>query len=167
MVQDVRRAPRSPRGAAALEFALVAPLLLLLLFGIINWGYMLSFRQAISQAAAEGARSAAVAPSGQTLAVRKASARAAVNAALGSYGVVCATPTTITDPSSSLTYGGGVAGTCTVSDPATCSASTISSRCVKVTLSYDYRTHSLLPGLPIADLVLPRTLSYTTEAEVS
>jgi Flp pilus assembly protein TadG len=53
---------RAEGGAAAVEFALVAPLLLLLVFGVISYGYMLSFRQALSQGAAEGARAAAVSP---------------------------------------------------------------------------------------------------------
>jgi Flp pilus assembly protein TadG len=56
------RARRGERGAAAVEFALVVPFLLLILFGIISYGFMLSFRQSVSQAAAEGARAAAVAP---------------------------------------------------------------------------------------------------------
>ncbi len=45
-----RRRERGERGAAALEFALIAPLLLMLVFGIIQYGYVLSFRQALSQA---------------------------------------------------------------------------------------------------------------------
>ena len=36
-------------GAAAVEFALVAPLLLVVVFGILSYGYMLSFRQSMSQ----------------------------------------------------------------------------------------------------------------------
>ena len=39
---------RREDGAAAVEFALVLPILLLLVFGIIGYGYMLSFRQSIS-----------------------------------------------------------------------------------------------------------------------
>ncbi len=50
------RPARRERGAAAVEFALVVPLLLTLVFGIISYGYLLSFRQSLSQAAAEGAR---------------------------------------------------------------------------------------------------------------
>ena len=55
-----RREERGDRGAAAVEFALISPMLLLLVFGIVTYGYMLSFRQAIGQGAAEGARAAAV-----------------------------------------------------------------------------------------------------------
>ena len=54
------RRERGSRGAAAVEFALLVPIVLLLLFGIISYGYMLSFRQAMSQGASEGARAGAV-----------------------------------------------------------------------------------------------------------
>lgn len=47
------------RGAAAVEFALVAPLLILLLFGIITFGYAFFEQQAYASAAREGARLAA------------------------------------------------------------------------------------------------------------
>jgi Flp pilus assembly protein TadG len=44
------------RGAAAVEFALMLPLLLLLLFGIIDFGRALNAQVTITQAAREGAR---------------------------------------------------------------------------------------------------------------
>lgn len=44
------------RGAAAVEFALLLPLLLLLLFGIIDFGRALNAQITITQAAREGAR---------------------------------------------------------------------------------------------------------------
>ena len=48
------------RGTALVEFSISAALLLVLLFGIASYGYMLSFKQGLTQAAAEGARAAAV-----------------------------------------------------------------------------------------------------------
>ncbi|MHB8996334.1 MAG: TadE/TadG family type IV pilus assembly protein [Armatimonadota bacterium] len=48
------------RGAAAVEFALVLPLLLALLFGIIEFGLVFKDQLAILQAAREGSRIAAV-----------------------------------------------------------------------------------------------------------
>ncbi len=44
------------RGATAVEFALVLPLLLLLVFGIIDFGRALNAQITLTQAAREGAR---------------------------------------------------------------------------------------------------------------
>jgi Flp pilus assembly protein TadG len=55
------RSPRHERGAAAVEFALIAPLLFMLIFGIINFGLAWSQKEVFIQAAREGARYAAVA----------------------------------------------------------------------------------------------------------
>jgi Flp pilus assembly protein TadG len=44
------------RGAAAVEFALLLPLLLLIVFGIIDFGRMLNAQITLTQAAREGAR---------------------------------------------------------------------------------------------------------------
>lgn len=57
-----RAAPNTPRdrGAAAVEFALLVPLLLLIVFGIIDFGRALNAQITLTQAAREGARLAAV-----------------------------------------------------------------------------------------------------------
>jgi Flp pilus assembly protein TadG len=59
------RAPSGGRdhGAAAVEFALVFPLLLVLTFGIVNFGYLFGQKLALNQAVREGARMAVVANS--------------------------------------------------------------------------------------------------------
>ncbi|WP_160008336.1 TadE/TadG family type IV pilus assembly protein [Nocardioides sp. AX2bis] len=140
-----------------MEFALVLPLLLVLLFGIIGYGYMLSFRQGISQAAAEGARTAAVLSSSDPAVVGKA--RDAVNGALGSCGVTCGSNGTLmkgTDP----------AGTCTISARKPCS-NAATAQCVEVSLAYTYRDDPLLPSFPGLGIVLPEQLSYSTEAQVN
>jgi hypothetical protein len=54
-----RRTPRD-RGTAAVEFALVLPVLLFILFGIIDFGRALNAQIVLTQAAREGARLAAV-----------------------------------------------------------------------------------------------------------
>lgn len=46
------------RGAAAVEFALVAPLFFLLIFGMIEFGRMIMVQQVITNASREGARAA-------------------------------------------------------------------------------------------------------------
>jgi Flp pilus assembly protein TadG len=59
-VASVRVRPRGDRGSAAVEFALVLPLLLLLVFGIVDFGRMLNDKIMLTEAAREGARSAAL-----------------------------------------------------------------------------------------------------------
>jgi Flp pilus assembly protein TadG len=139
-----RRAAPGERGAAAVEFALVVPLLLLILFGIISYGYMLSFRQAISQGVAEGARAAAVAPVGSD---HVALATAAIDEALSGYqGITC---------------GSTVACTIAVDPCATSPAY------ATVTVDYDYGSRPLTPALPGLGLVMPDHLVYTSTVEVS
>ena len=48
------------RGAAAVEFALLVPFLCLLLFGVVDFGYMLNRDTMINNAAREGVRTASV-----------------------------------------------------------------------------------------------------------
>ena len=152
-----RRADRADDGAAAVEFALVLPLLLFLLFAIISYGYMLSFRQGISQGAAEGARAMAVAPDGLTDEEKLTAARNAINQALDSYGVTCS--------GSNLLEGGGDAGDCALSIAAC--PEDAAKECAIVALDYDYADHSLLPVFPGLGIVLPDHLRYTAVAEVS
>lgn len=76
------------RGAAAVEFALILPVLLLIVFGIINFGFMLSARQAVSQAAAEGARAAAVTTGDE--AAKDTAGTTAMQSALATQGETCA-----------------------------------------------------------------------------
>ena len=57
--RPARNAPRD-RGAVAVEFALLLPMLLLLLFGIIDFGRALNAQITLTQAAREGARIAAL-----------------------------------------------------------------------------------------------------------
>jgi Flp pilus assembly protein TadG len=53
-----RPLPRRRSGAAAVEFALVAPLLVLLVLGMIEFGRMIMVEQILTNAAREGARKA-------------------------------------------------------------------------------------------------------------
>jgi Flp pilus assembly protein TadG len=54
------RKARDDRGAAAVELAIVLPLLLVILFGIIDFGRMLNTQIALTQAAREGVRGLAL-----------------------------------------------------------------------------------------------------------
>lgn len=51
-----RRPRKDERGAAAVEFALVAPILLILLFGVIRFGFVMSEKATVANAAREGVR---------------------------------------------------------------------------------------------------------------
>lgn len=95
-----RRAPTAARrcraddGAALVEFAFVAVLLLTIVFGIINFGLILSFKQDLTRAAAEGARAAAVAlPSGTSGAndPRRLAGVSATDEAVTGFNKTCGT----------------------------------------------------------------------------
>ena len=69
-------------GAIAVEFAFIAPILLLLLFGIIGYGYTFSVYNGVQQLAAEAARASVA---GLDDAERERLARAFVAHSVGSY----------------------------------------------------------------------------------
>jgi Flp pilus assembly protein TadG len=144
------------------EFALVAPLLMVLVFGVISYGYMLSFRQALSQGAAEGARAVAVSPyPGST--DKEQAGLDAINDALGvdAYGITC----TGVASGSPLKKGSLTVGTCSVTT-ASCEADP-SKDCVTVSLDYRYKDHPMLPNFPGVGLLLPAHLTYQATARVS
>lgn len=145
----VRQRIRSERGAVFVEFILVVPFFLMLIFLIISLGVMLSFRQTMSQAAAEGARAAAVAPSNFTYAQRVARAEAAINEAFqGQIGGAVACGSTLV---------------CTIpAIPVTCGDA---SKCISVKLSYAYRANPRV-AVPLFGILLPQSLAYTASARI-
>ena len=169
------RVRRDARGAAAVEFALVLPILVLLVFGIISYGYMLSFRQGISQAAAEGARAAAVTPDG-TPDTEKV--RSAINSALDSYGVTCGAMTSGTVATGTLKRNDANVGVCGLyvgpwedipasqlcdDDPPSVADT---EEVAAVTIRYDYADNALVPAIG-GEIFLPDQLCYVATARVS
>ena len=73
MSRRIAHRARHDRGAAAVEFALLLPLLLLLVFGLIDFGRALYAQVTLTQAAREGARLAAL---GQSSVVSRTQAAA-------------------------------------------------------------------------------------------
>ncbi|WP_182377120.1 TadE/TadG family type IV pilus assembly protein [Nocardioides sp. WS12] len=140
MSRGFARARRDVRGAAAVEFALLLPVLMVLVFGIINYGDMLSVRQSVSQAASEGARAAAVNPGDN--AAKLAAGKKAVDAALAAQDQKCS------------------ASGCTITI-APCAGEGTKS-CATVVVEIDYE--GMIAGF---GLVLPETLTYTAVARVS
>jgi Flp pilus assembly protein TadG len=134
------------RGAALVEFAIASVVLLVLLFGIISYGYALSFKQGLTQAAAEGARKAAVATSNHP-----SEAATAVTKAVGAFDKTCGT--------------GGLTCTYDMTAAATgCSADNI---CMRVRVSYDNDNFPLMPKFPGLGFLLPATLKSTSITQVS
>jgi hypothetical protein len=63
------RAVRLRSGATVVEFAIVAPVLFLFLFGLIEWGRMVMVQQSLTNAAREGCRMAILSTTGDHQAV--------------------------------------------------------------------------------------------------
>ncbi len=80
MVGRMRHIARR-RGTTTVELAMVAPLLIFLLFGIIEFGLMVKDLVGVNQAAREGARCAAVGATPATLTTRIAGAAPTINGA--------------------------------------------------------------------------------------
>ena len=145
----------SDRGAAAVEFALILFPLMLIVFGIINYGDLLSVRQSVSQAASEGARAAAVEIDP---AQRGSAAAAARDAALKAQGQTCnAGCQVVVDDCADAT---GLAKGALPSGTSNSAADPVD--CVWVKVEIDY--HGLIPGF---GPVLPDKLRYTAVARVS
>lgn len=96
---------RHQKGQALVEFALVTPLLLLLVFGIIEFGMLWKSQQVLTDAAREGARSAVIANDD----VDTDSVHSIIESALDRGGVSLATSTITLEPAdpkaSSVTTG--------------------------------------------------------------
>ncbi len=145
-INSPTRRRQDQRGAALVEFAIASMVLLVLLFGIIEYGYVLSFKQGLTQAAAEGARAAAV--GGDDTAITNA-----VKQAVGAFNQTC-------------NVGGLTCKSDTVAWPGiayTCGTHT----CRTIEVSYDWKNYPLLPKFPGLGLLLPATLKSKSVTQVS
>lgn len=149
------RRRRDERGASAVEFALLVLPLSLLVFGIIAFGIMLSFRQTLSQAATEGARAAAV-QIDETK--RQGDAEAAVAEAMGAVifgdgNMVCNDGVLVCEAEP---YVAGAGETPCAAD----------AECYEVTVSYPYRAEGPVQ-IPLVNELMPETLEYSAVVRVS
>jgi len=85
MLPALSRFSRNQRATTAIEFAFVAPVLLLLLVGIMGYGYVFGLYHSIQQIAAEAARSSVA---GLDDTERSQIARDFVTAHAGSYAFI-------------------------------------------------------------------------------
>jgi Flp pilus assembly protein TadG len=94
------RGPTSQRGAAAVEFAIILPLLVSLVLGTIDWGYYFFVQQVVTNAAREGARVGTLydptSPGADALAV--ADAEATARSYLDGAGLAAAGATALAEP---------------------------------------------------------------------
>ena len=136
------------RGAALVEFSITITILLTIVFGIITYGVLLSFKAGMTQAAAQGARAAAVEDWQDAADV----AEDATADALPPFSKNC-----------NSADGDGLSCTFSV---APCSA-TSSAKCITVDVVYDYKNHPLVPLMPFISALLPNTLRSTSVAQVN
>jgi Flp pilus assembly protein TadG len=147
------------------EFAIVSVLLMTLVFGVIQFGLLLSFKQDMTRAAAEGARAGAVAlPVGAQTPEEAArdAALAAVKEAVPAFGGSFATSNP-DDPDHGCQRDGMSCPTPTV---APC-VNEPTKTCVTVTLHYDYETHPLFGRVPLIQEFLPQTVAATSVARIN
>ena len=144
---------RGDDGAALLEFALVAILLFTLIFGIINYGFMLSFKQDMTRSASEGARAGAVAATGEAENV----AILATQEAVEDNGRECSTTDGIDSDGDGLS--------CNV-DVRVCE-NNANAECVYVELTYDQDGHPLIGSIPLISELPPNTLTSRSVAQVN
>lgn len=161
MTSTRRREPHRSRGddgAALVEFALVSILLFMLVFGIITYGLVLSFKQDMTRAAAEGARAGAVAlPVGAQTPAEAATAAAdnAVSEAVREFG-------------------GSFSGTGCAREGMACGPATVgpcgaepTRQCVTVHLEFDYDEFPLYGRLPFISAVLPDKVAASSVARIN
>jgi len=127
----ILKRPRSERGAAVVEFALIAPVLLVLVFGIIDYGMFFHTKTMIANAAREGARNGSISHS-------RAVIDSSIASALGDV------------PSKNVTVTVGCKGpapTYTVCPVGGFDANVKSGGTLQVTLKYHYSWITPLPSL--------------------
>lgn len=141
------RASARDLGSAAVEFALVFPLLFLVLYGIVTYSVVFVAQQSLTLAAEEGARAALV--------YRGAESVAGALAARSSNACNVAHQTT-----------GWLSAYAQCAAQAQSCSYDSTMACVQVTLTYDYADHPLVPTLPLLSLALPQTLSSVATVQL-
>jgi Flp pilus assembly protein TadG len=105
LIRSLRRFVRAQSGAEVIEFALTLPLLLLVVLGIIEFGFLFQEYEVVTNAAREGARIAVLPTYSADAASTQANVTARVNQYLSTAGLSTASATI---------YGGsGCPGACT------------------------------------------------------
>ena len=130
-------------GAALVEFALVVGLFVFILYGLIWFGMMLALKQGVTNAAAEGARSAV----GLTGAAAQAKAQATVAQRLDWLGSKF-------DPAD-----------VTVALPAPCVGG--GGTCITVSIAYPWEERPLVPAAPGLNFVAVENIASEATVQIS
>lgn len=125
LARTAHRALADRRGTAAIEFAIVAAVFLMILFGIVSLGFQFATRIALSYAVAEGGRAAV---GGITDAERSTLATSAITYALNAYAP-------LVDPARA---------TVSVTNIGTTGAGKV----IRISIAYSDRRFSNLPFVP-------------------
>ncbi len=139
-----RRVPhrRACRGAVAIEFALMFLLFFSLFYAIVAYGLAFTLKQSVTMAAEEGARAAVQdAPDEAT---RLSRAQTMANNVLSWL------------PSSAITVN-TTAANCVANEK---------TRCITVTVNYDYAGHPIVPSLPLFGIAIPDNLGATATVQI-
>jgi Flp pilus assembly protein TadG len=147
--------PREERGAEMVEFAFVVVLLIMLLYGIVSYGLILSAQSTVTQAAEDGARAGIVA----SLNPQSAAEIQAGNDVSWMGKGQCYERDVPAGVSTA-------AISCTASPPESCPSSS-TNQCISVTVSYNYASDPLFPILPGLGIITPSTISSTSVLQIS
>ncbi|MGH9120987.1 MAG: TadE/TadG family type IV pilus assembly protein [Acidimicrobiales bacterium] len=142
----------SERGAAALELALALPVLLLLIYGIIQFGTVFLVRQDLTEATSDAARSS-VAVS-QSSAVSTALAQVVGDISNDSAGLVSVPSGGNCPTSGAILTCSVTAASCPIGMPAT-------DNCLTVTVTYQYQQDPIIPdffGIPLPTITASSTV---------
>ena len=140
------------RGAALLEFSLVFGLFVYVLYALIAFGFMLSLKNSITHAAAEGARAAIGVtdnPATPLVDERVEAARARALASLDWLGAKIQPSDVVVSP----------IGSCT-------NSSSVTAQCVTVEITYPYSVRPLVPHAPGLGLVTPDNFKASAVVEI-
>ncbi|QDU59769.1 TadE-like protein [Planctomycetes bacterium Pan216] len=97
MIRRLRADKRERRGAAAVEFAVVAPLMFMLVFGLLEFGRYVMLAQIVVTSSREGARRAALATGQQTAGSVETFVRGYLGDAIGRPDVASDTNLTVVE----------------------------------------------------------------------
>ena len=153
------RRARADDGVAMVEFAFVMVLLFMLIFGIIQFGYLFAFKNSMTQAVNDGARQAVVVTDDTSTPddERELAARDGLDTETGAFDKSC---TDLPDSSDGLV--------CTVTIAPCDALVPAGAECLTAQLDYhNTGDNQLLPAAPFVDRLIPDTLTATAIVEVS